>query len=68
MALPLPTYADGMSCDDRKQLADVQSQIVEQQRIIAQRAQRIRQLGGVVVDVPEVPDDLTPLKDAEDCP
>jgi hypothetical protein len=65
-AVPM-ARADQPSCDDRKQLADVHTQIAEQQQIIALREERIRQMGGKVGEVPQAPSYDDPTL-AEDCP
>jgi hypothetical protein len=67
--LVLQAQADQLSCDDRKQLADLHTQIAEQQRNIAERTQRLRRMGGVIADPPQTPDDVAqPPPDEGDCP
>lgn len=61
--------ADQPSCEDRKQLADLHTQIAEQQRVIAERTQRLRRMGAVIGDPPQTPDDVAQQPpDQGDCP
>jgi hypothetical protein len=61
--------ADQPSCEDRQQLADLHTQIAEQQRVIAERTQRLRRMGAVIGDPPQTPDDVAQQPpDQGDCP